>query len=372
MFRNIYLATIVTIFTVYGFVQNAAAKEQYPKITGSALFEYRVDRVTSTNKENVDANNGNANVDADFALNFNKNWSLITDWKFRQVKNLDQDNPERYRSILSSNRGFALNDDGLVIEQLKGQFENDDARFFFGKFNPAFGSAFRKEKRIGVFTTDFTKDYELREKIGAGATALLEHSEITVDAFFNDTSSLSNTAINKRGRQNKTEGLAGDTSNPTSYTVSIEGQDLLGVRDLFYNFGYRNLGVDDKVSGRDNETGFVGGLEYLIPLGAKTSLIPFIEIASISNLSGEIDRNATYSTVALVGKYSAWTASVSNVIRNIRQKNANGNQKDHLVQYSIGYKFRNNVAIDISRADIKEDGNNASLVGAIVSYIYNF
>ncbi len=371
MFRNLSLTTITTIFVVCSFTQNAFAKEQYPNITGSALFEYRFDRVISSNTQNIDANSGNANVDTDFALNFNKNWALITDWKFRQVKNLDQNNPERYRSILSSNRGFAINDEGLVVEQLKGQFENEDARFFFGKFNPAFGSAFRKEKRIGVFTTDFTKDYELREKIGAGFTALLEHSEITVDAFFNDTSSLSNTAINKRGRQNKRVGLAGDTSNPTSYTVSIEGQDLFGVRDLFYNAGYRNLDVNE-VAGRDNETGFVGGLEYLIPLGVKTSLIPFIEIASIKNLSGEIDRNATYSTVALVGKYSRWTVSVSNVIRNIRQKNLIGNKKDHQVQYSIGYKFHNNIVVDVSRADIKEDGNNASLIGVIVSYVYNF
>ncbi len=371
MFRNLFLIPILTILFICSLGHNAFAKGQYPNISGKALFEFRADRVTSTDKANIDANNGKVNVDTNFALNFNKNWSLITDWKFKQVRNFDQNNPERYRNILSSNRGFGINDGGLVVEQLKGQFENDDARFFFGKFNPAFGSAFKKEKRIGVFTTDFTKDYELREKLGLGFTALLENSEVTVDAFFNDNTALSNSAINKRGRQNKTNGLAGDNSNPSSYTISMEGQDLFGVSDLFYNFGYRNLAVDN-IAGRDNESGLVGGLEYLISLSSKTSLIPFVEIASIDNLSGEKDRNVIYTTVALVGKYSGWTASVSNVTRNIRQKNLIGNKKDRQMQYSVGYKFSNNVAIDISRADIKEDGNKASLIGAIVSYVYDF
>jgi hypothetical protein len=369
MFKNLFLITATLIFC--GLSQNVLAKELYPNITGSALFEYRFDRITSTDKANADSNNGTVNVDTEFALNFNKNWSLINDWKFRQTEDIDQNNPERYRSILSSNRGFTLNDEGLIIEQLKGQFENEDARFFFGKFNPTFGSAFKKKKRIGVFTTDFTKDYELREKIGAGFTALLERSEITASTFFNDTSSLSNSAINKRGRQNKVDGLAGDTSSPTSYTIAIEGQDLFGMRDLFYNFGYRNLDVD-KIAGRDDETGFAGGLEYLIHLGSKTSLIPFVEIASMKNLGGELDRNVTYSTVALVGKYSSWTASVSNVTRDIRQKNLIGNKKDRQMQYSIGYKFSNNIVADITKADIKEDGNKASLIGFVVSYIYNF
>lgn len=356
------------------FANNSFAKdpEQYPNITGKALFEYRFDRITSTNKTNVHDNNADTNVDSIFNLNFNKNWSLITDWKFRNVENFDPNNPERYRNILSNNRGFGINDEGLVVEQLKGQFENEDARFFFGKFNPVFGSAFKKEKRIGVMTTDFTKDYELREKIGAGFTAILEHSEITVNAFFNDNTGLSNSAINKRGRQNQlNDGIAGNNSNPSSYSIAVEGQDLFGVNDLFYNVGYRNLAVNN-LPGRDNETGLVGGLEYLVKVGAKTSLIPFVEIASIKNFSGEIDRNATYATIALVAKYSSWTTSVSDVVRDIRQKNLVGNQKDNLMQYSIGYKFDNNIAVDFSRADLKENSNKASLLGMIVSYVYNF
>ena len=368
----------LTLALIILFGSNLWAKnsEQYPNISGSALFEFRGDKVISSQKKGISPNNGNLNVDADFNLNFSKNWSLITNWRFRTIDQQSPANPERYREILSTKRGFGFSDDGLIIEQLKGQFENEDARFFFGKFNPEFGSAFKKEKRIGVFTTDFTKDYELRERMGAGLTALLESSELTLDAFFNDTTALSNSAINKRGEARSSDGLAGNTSDPSSYTVAIKGENFFGVQDLFYNFGYRNLSVEN-LPNRENETGFVGGLEYLFSLGSKTSLIPFIEIVSLNNFSGEKGRDATYTTVALVGKYSNWTGSISNVTRNIKQKNiilsdTSRRRSDRQIQYSIGYKFVNNVAVDLSRMDLKEDNHKAALFGVLVSYVYNF
>ena len=376
MIKNKILPIILSFALCSGAEVFAKENGQYPNISGKALFEFRGDRITSANKQNINANNADINIDTNFNLNFNKNWSLVTNWRFAAMNRQSANDPERYRKILSKDRHIGISKDGLAIDELKGQFENEDARFFFGKFNPEFGSAFRKEKRIGVFTTDFTKDYELRGKIGAGFTALLEHSELTMDAFFNDTTELSNSAIHRRGAEKRSDNLAGNTSTPTSYTIAMKGQNLFGVSDLFYNLGYRNLDVDNAAN-RDNETGFVGGLEYLFPLGLKTSLIPFIEVVSINNLSGISGRDATYITTALIGKYSNWTASISNVRRAIKQKDiitgANlGKINDHQLQYSVGYKFDNNVAIDLSRAAIKEDGQKASLIGVVVSYIYNF
>ena len=369
MFRNLLI--ILFIVLLLGHNTYAKGKFQYPNISGSALFEIRTDKIRSSEKENIKSINNRVNVDADFSLNFNQNWSLITDWKFKQVRNRDTNNPERYRTILSNKRGIGFNDEGLVVEQLKGQFENDDAKIFLGKFNPSFGSAFRKEKRIGVFTTDFTKDYELREKIGVGLSALLESHEFELNMFFNDRSALNGSAVHKRDRDDKLEGLPGNNSKPSSYVFSIKGEDLFGVGNLVYNIGYRNLEVKD-LEGRGDETGFVGGLEYLIPMTSNASLIPFVEAVSIKNFSGESNRDAKYYTVALVVKYKSWTTSVSSVTRDIEKKNAVDNVIDRQVQYSVGYKFDNNISIDISRAEIKEDRYDASIIGVLVSYVYNF
>lgn len=368
MIKKILLASSLIIISQNAFAQSEG---EYPNLSGKILFESRNDRVTSTNKANVDDNNIDMNIDADFNLKLHKNWSIITDWSVRNIVRRNPSAPERYREILSNERGFALGDTGLIIEQIKGQFENEDMRFFFGKFNPAFGTAFRKEKRIGVFTTDFTKDYELREKIGGGVSALLENSELTFNAFFNDTTGLSDSAFNRRGEEKRSDGIAGNTKTPSSFSIAIEGADLFGISDLFYNAGYRRLEVDEKgLTGRDDETGFVGGLEYLFPIGINTSIIPFVEYASIKNFSGIANRDADYTTLALIGKYSGWSASVSNVRRNI--KGPSGKFHDYQLQYSIGYKFTNNIAIDVSKANIKENGNRASLIGLLVSYMYVF
>jgi hypothetical protein len=339
-----------------------AFAQQYPKISGKALFELRADRITSNKDSNIDSSDSNIYIDAQVNLEFNKNWSVITHWAADSVGSVDENNPERYRTVLSSNRGLDFDREGLYIEQLKGQFQNEDVRFIFGKFNPSFGTAFRKEKRIGVFLTDFTKDYELREKIGVGGSALLENSEISTSLFFNDTTGLSNSAIEKRGRQKSGDGIAGNNSNLSSYTVSMEGQNLFNIDDLFYNVGYRNLNVEN-ISGRDNETGYVGGLEYSYPIGLNSSIIPLVEVAKINNMSGEDDRNALYTTLALVGKYSRWTTSVSHVTRKIRQKNFIGNVRDTQLQYSVGYKFSNNIALDVSRVRLKENNNKETLLG---------
>ncbi|MCE3254818.1 MAG: hypothetical protein K0R25_312 [Rickettsiaceae bacterium] len=367
MNKKLFFALILPLFISF---EAFAEDEIYPNISGTALFELKADRITSSDDKNIDTNHGNINIDTEFALNLSKKWSVITNWRFKPVLNRDPNNPERYRNILSYDRDVSISDEGLTVEQLKGQFENEDARFFFGKFNPVFGSAFRKEKRISAFITDYTRDYELIEKIGFGGTAILEHTEITLDAFFNDTTGLNNSAIKKRGREKRSDGIAGNTSTPSSYTIAVEGQDLLGVKDLFYNVGYRNLNVDN-MPGRDNEKGFVGGLEYLFPITLKASLIPFVEVVSLKNFSGEEGRNATYATLALIWKYSSWTASVSNVSRDIKSR-IYPKQNDRQTMVTIGYKFGNNIALDVSRGQVKEGGNKASLIGGILSYVHNF
>jgi hypothetical protein len=42
------------------------------------------------------------------------------------------------------------------------------------------------------------------------------------------------------------------------------------------------------------------------------------------------------------------------------------------LQLSVGYKFTNNITVDITRAEIREDAKKASLVGVNVSYVQKF
>lgn len=350
----------------------AKAESQYPNTSGQVLFEFKSDRILSTTKSGTPSHQSYFNIEPDLSLNIDQNWSIKTGWRiFPTMQNREGSTPERSRTILSNNRGFNQDDTTLIVEEIKTNYQNDDMKFFVGKFNPSFATMYRKSKRIGVFTTDFTEDYELREKIGGGISALLEDSEITFNTFFNDPTGLSGSAYNNRGRERSENGISGNTSTLSSYSVTIEGQKLFGVKNLFYNAGYRSLGVKDNGL-NSRETGYTGNLEYLQQVTHNTSLIPVIEFVKIDNFTGLTGRNAQYLTLALIGKYSSWSTSVSSVRRHIDNNYQGKNSNDSQLQFTAGYKFNNNFAIDVSRMRLKEDGYSASMLGIMFSYLYKF
>lgn len=369
---SLHFFALFLIFPAQVFAKTA---KQFPNISGEALFQIQADRVLTTEKNGVPANNGFMYVEPKMALNFNKNWSVKTNWRFQPNNVLttrDHANPERYRTFLQTDRGFAISNNGLIIEELKANFENEDFQFSIGKYDPTFGTAHRKEKRIGVFASQFTEDYNLREKLGASVVGLLEGSKVSFNSFMNDTTGLSSSAVNNRRRMSRSDGLAGSSSTPSSYSVSMEGENFMGIKNWFYNAGYRSLSVA-KLDNRKREIGYVLGSEYLYEISSQSALIPFIEIVKISNLTGQLNRDAYYSTMALIGRYSGWTASGSYLTRHIRQPGAAvDNISDKQFQLAIGYKFTDNFTIDVSRARIKEDNKTGSLIGFVASYNYKF
>ncbi|MBM5783092.1 MAG: hypothetical protein FJ368_06720 [Pelagibacterales bacterium] len=354
---------------------NSFAKSQsdLPNITGQVLFELKADRL-STQSQGVKANNAYLNIEPDFSFNLNKNWSIKTGWRLyptSTVQTRNQNYPERTRTFFSQERGFSPDDTTFIVEELKVDFKADELEFFIGKFNPSFGKAYNKYKRIGVFSTDITEDYELREKIGGGIIASIENSKISVNTFFNDTTGLSG-SINGRSVAKKNDGLAGNTGSFNSYTITIDGDHLFGVSNLSYNIGYRSLAVDKDVEERARETGYVFGSQYDYKLGYATTITPFIEFAKISNFTGIQDGDATYATFALIGKYRGWKASVSNIYRRITQYQDVAKINDRQLQYSVGYKLKNGLVLDFSRANIKETPHKGTLYGFMASYLYQF
>ena len=196
-----------------------------PILTGSILYQIQADQIISSNKENAKSSNGFIYVEPNFGIYFNQNWSVKTQWRIQNnavLTTRDNQNPERYRTFISDNRGFGLSDTGLLIEELKLYYENEDMKFTLGKFDPSFGTVHRKSKRIGVFASQLAEDYNLREKLGVNVTALLEGSQISFSSFFSDSTDLSRSAINDRGKESRNNGLSSNTGSFSSYSVLME------------------------------------------------------------------------------------------------------------------------------------------------------
>lgn len=371
MKKILFFASFLLCFEAYA--------KQYPNVTGQILIEGRADHITSTNKSGVDSNAGYINLEPDFALNFNKNWSIKSGWRILPVRTRQYQYPERSRTILGEkigiNRGFNQDDTGIVVEELKLNFENEDLEFAIGKYNPTFATMYRRNKRIGLFVTDITEDYELRGRLGGSIAANLEDSKITINAFFTDTTGLSDSAIKHRKKRSRDDGIAGNTGTLSSYSITMEGRDLFGINNLFYNFGYRSLGVENEDESSEDEVAYTANLEYLYRVSRNTSIIPLVEIVKISNFTGRKNRDAEYITASLIGQYGGWNLSAATVFRNLDNNYATApvdKNRDRLFQVNVGYKFSNNIAIDLSRASLKEDGNKGSLLGVIIGYMYEF
>ncbi len=374
----------LTVLLIFLSIKSAFAQDENidlerksgPVLSGSVLYEVQADHILSSNNHKSKNTNGFLYIEPNFGLYFDKNWAVKTQWRIQDNSSLttrDKDNPERYRTFLNDGRGFGLTDTGLLIEELKLYYENEDLKFSFGKFDPSFGTAHRKSKRIGVFAAQFAEDYNLREKLGANVVALLEGSQISFSTFFSDSTDLSRSAIRNRGREPRNNGLSSNTGSFSSYSILMEGENFLTVDNWFYNVGYRSLGVDKL--GRKRENGLVVGSEYLYKIGRETSLIPFFELVRINNFSGENGRSVNFATFAAIGKYSNWTMSASLMVRNIKRPVTSPLPRssfDRQVQFSIGYKFTDNLTLDVSRMALKENGYEAGIFGAILNYLYKF
>ena len=349
----------------------AQAKNHFPYLEGEVFSNFRTSFVNKEGSEGGYSERMEVVLEPKFSLNINSEWSVKGKLEIAPLEKTSLSNYELGNVLASDDRPHAINRYGIAIEELKGYFKGDDMAFFFGKYNPKFGEAWKKEKRIGIFTTDFTEDYQLKEKIGLGVEALLENEvAISVNSFFNDITALSNSAIYKRGSNDSGSNVAGNNTNLSSYSITVSGNNFFDIEDLRYSFGYRDLDVK-KGEGYKNEKGILAGLEYSKPISYESYFVPFIEIARISNFRGIKGRDILYSTISASIKHSNWNIGATLVIRDVKQQNST-NHQDKQMQYFIGYKFKNNINLDVTHLDVKESGRTAKIFGVGTSYIYKF
>ena len=351
---------------------NLALADQYPNIEGEILFESRSDHILSKSANNIDENSSYFNIESYLQFNINQNWSIISNFFYDPFIEREANSPERTRSILTDDRKINFLENGLILEEIKISFENDDLRFSAGKFNPEFGSMWQKKKKTGIFTTAFAEEYELREKIGLNLDILFEDHQISLASFFSDNTDLSDSALFvHRGSLPRSNGQSGNTSTLSSYAISAKGQDLFNIENLYYNIGYHHQDTDN-INGFDAETGYVIGLEYLYEMPSTLKLILVTELAVIDNFTGLEGVDATYFTLGVVAKYQNWNFAITNIDKRINNTPAFGDVRDYLFEILAGYQFENGIKIDVSRADFKQDKQKGEAVGLMLSYIYQF
>ena len=239
--------------------------------------------------------------------------------------------PTSPAGLVPSHTGYA--------ETLILRWTQDPWRVFAGKINPRFGAAWSRAP--GVFGADYAADYQLREKLGAGARIWVDeildlpdplgYQSLQFEVFQADTSFLSASAFAPRWTQETTETDPVLGTGTTTIRQRWRASRLMGGADnrrglggatvswvgtehempggqIAYNAGVsvRRAGLDAQLAGRAaTEIGSVAGIEGAFPLPAGLLLAPALEYARRTGADGYQGRNADWWTAALTLKRGA-------------------------------------------------------------------
>jgi hypothetical protein len=286
---------------------------------------------------------------------------------------------------------------------------------FGGKIHPRFGSAW--DRGPGLYGTDFGREYELTEKLGAGiriwASDILGITQYTGTAnlqaeFFEaDRSLLSSSGFNPRWGQT-TAAVDPETGEPTTRTafrwrnrrggtggadntdflggtvVSLAGYGVpmpRGQAGYTLSYSARRPGQDANALGRaGTEQGFTAGGFWTVPLPRRTIGAPFVEYARLENANAVRDRTTDWLTAGFDLRRAPWTLSYA-YMTNGSTDSAEGTratrtQNTASVTYDLYFVapvpiLRSAIAT-VGRRRLREGGVAANDFGGLLGWAWKF
>jgi len=273
-----------------------------------------------------------------------------------------------------ANKSNFFDNEGGFVEEIKLNYENGPWAAWAGKFNPGFGIAWDFGR--GIWGEDFAEDYEITEKIGVGAGYTFETEgfgshTLAANTFFADTTFLSGSTITKRDTLDLDDGGVSNTEDFASYVVSLEGENLAGVENLYYKLGYRHQDEGDKTVGGDNETGYVATLGHVFPIDDRLEVDALVEYANISNFEAGNDDNEYITTSVITRLDEKWNLALSYTARNIDVANGS-DTNDHLAQISAGYDFGQGTTFEVGYRNAEEGNQDSDIIGGLIRHTVAF
>lgn len=344
----------------------AESDESEPGLSGEISFELESDSVLDSDDRDAELTDTYATVEPTLMLRFNPNWSLNAGLVLEPV--LDPDP--------GKNRFFE--DHGLYAEQLFVQYNDAWGRIYAGKFNPSFGIA--RDLAPGIFGTDFADDYELAERVGAGAALVFGNNTMTLNAFTTDRSKLSDSLFTERGRLRKDDAGRGNTNGLESFTVTLGGDEFMAMPGLSYHLGLSYQAGGDGDPG--NERGLVAGLFKTIDMSDDRALDLIAELALFDDYAAST-ADARYLTVGADYRFEPWHIALASNLRRINSDIGAENEDDEevedtgdihdwLVQISVGYSFDFGLSVDLGYRAADESDDRNDTLGTLAAYTVEF
>ncbi len=318
----------------------AAAQDSFPSFSAEFSVELETDYTFSSTDPAAELADTYATIGADLSLAFTAATSLNAGFVFEPV--LDP----------AGDRFFE--DHGLYLEQLFLAHEFEGVTLMLGKFNPAFGAA---PDAPGIYGADFAEDYELTERIGAAIAVPFEafggEHAVNFAVFMADTTFLSDSIFQDRGRTREIDGGVSNTQSPESFALWTES--VYGDTGVNFGLQYQSRGQGDLYDQSGVLVGLTQGFGEDMPvLLAEVGYFPHFDGAEESALYGTIGIEAPVGPVTLSGVYA---------IRDVEATDT-----DHLVTATAEYGIFENVTAGIGYRFGHEAGENSHTLGVLLAY----
>ena len=187
--------------------------------------------------------------------------------------------------------------------------------------------------------------------------------------FFLDTSVLAQSTLKSRGTTAHSDGGVSNTEDFSSFAVSLNGEDVAGIKNLRYHVAhiYQANGVNNT----GDETGYAFALTHTFGLAKDLSLTPLIEFVHFENAEGTKDQDRDYVTLSTLFNWKSWNLALAYVDRDTEDADGT-NTDDYLFQVSAGYEFGFGLAVDVGWSIAEESDVETQTVGVLFAYTYEF
>ena len=265
----------------------------------------------------------------------------------------------------------AFESHGIFAEILLLSYATDRFDIYGGKFNPNFAVGF--DLSPGIYGEDFPEEYEVTERIGVGFSTTFGDSDSGIftfraSTFFADTSALSGSLLESRGRLNESDGGPSNTEDLSSFVVSLDGEGVAALGGTSFHLAVRHQSAGSGDVG--DEFGVVGALFTDVAVSNTLTWTPFVELAYIEDADG-LPEDRFYWTIASSFLTGPWRADLAYSQRDTDFQSAVlSTTHGRAVQATIGYQVAENVLIAAGYKYGREDGLDSHTIGARLSFSY--
>ena len=341
----------------------AGAADPFAAIAIEGAAEIQDDWTFAADNTNLRANDLTLSIEPETTLRLAPRLAVVTELVLESLSEVAAGNDRK------------LGDLGLSVETMFLAYNADRLGGYIGKINPPFGIAWSRAP--GLYGTDFAEDYEITERLGAGGYVDLGRDEsrayrISASTFFRDTSPLSESAFNNRGRFEKRRGGPSNTETLSSFTVALDGPVTRDGLDLNLHAAaaYQRGGEGDP----EDEIGGALAAYGSLPMATNSNLELLFEAVYQGGAAAK-NQDRLYLTAGAAIVRGPWILASAYSRRATDQHGAStpgSGRTDHLAQLSLAYEFEYGVTIEAGYRYSEEGNSDQHVVGLLLSYELDF